>query len=228
MNGTGWWLTLDRMGFQTVRLLLSVVWQSSILLAAAGLLAWALRRRRASVRLAILAAAILSSPLIPLLGRAASWSRAQVPIPVMPSYSTTTATVEPAEAAPPVASPAETVTAAPVVPYPIPVGALEFHFRADLSMRDEPTVVEFKQLDSNGDSIDNKIWHCTVSEWTDMEAVQDVVYHVKNSEVVDWDKNQPYPNGCTYTFVVYIKDPKDCNGNPLNPIADLFQVRLDP
>jgi len=94
MNGEHWWLTLDRAGFQAAWLLLSALWQSSILLAAAGALAWLLRRRRASVRQAVLAAAVLASPLIPLLGWAASRSGTpRAAIPVVPVYS---APVEPA------------------------------------------------------------------------------------------------------------------------------------
>ncbi len=88
MNGAQWWLMLDKAGFQMAWLLLSVLWQSSILLVAGVLLAYTLRRRRASVRHAVLAGAILCSPLIPLLGLAASRSGTpQAPIPVMPAYS---------------------------------------------------------------------------------------------------------------------------------------------
>ena len=116
MNGTECWLALDRVGFQAAWLLLSALWQSSILLAAAGLLAWALRRRRPSVRHAILAAAILVSPLIPLLGWAASRSAApQAPIPVMPTYSAPVVPAGPAEASPPAALPPEALTPAPVL-----------------------------------------------------------------------------------------------------------------
>jgi len=116
MNGAECWLTLDKAGFRAVWLLLSVLWQSSILLAAAGLLAYVLRRRRASVRHAVLAAAILAAPLVPLLGWAASRSAApRVPIPVMPTYSAPVLTAETAEAAPPVALPPEAVTPAPVL-----------------------------------------------------------------------------------------------------------------
>jgi beta-lactamase regulating signal transducer with metallopeptidase domain/HEAT repeat protein len=112
MNGAEW-LMLDRVGFQTAWVLLSALWQSSILLAAAGLLAYALRARRSSVRHAILAAAILASPLIPLLGWAVSRSGTpQAPIPVMPTYS---AAARPAQAAPPVALTPEAVTAPPVL-----------------------------------------------------------------------------------------------------------------
>ncbi|HET6426829.1 MAG TPA: hypothetical protein VFJ30_00355, partial [Phycisphaerae bacterium] len=93
MNGAQWWLTLDRVGFQAAWILLSALWQSSILLAAAGVLAWLLRRRRASVRQAVLAAAVLASPLIPLLGWGAWRSGTpRAPIPVVPAYS---APVEP-------------------------------------------------------------------------------------------------------------------------------------
>ena len=114
MNGDQWWLMLDKAGFQTAWLLLSALWQSSILLAAAGVLAYALRRRRASVRYAVLAAAILCSPLIPLLGLAASRSGTpQAPIPVMPAYS---APLVPAYSAPDLRTyPVPAMPAAPVL-----------------------------------------------------------------------------------------------------------------
>ncbi len=81
------WAALDRLGFQAVTVLLSVLWQSSILLAAAGALALLLRRRRASVRHAVWVAALLMIPALPVLGwLASSASAPQAPIPVMPAY----------------------------------------------------------------------------------------------------------------------------------------------
>lgn len=107
MSGAQWWLMLDKAGFQMAWLLLSALWQSSILLLAAGVLAYALRRRRASVRHAVLAGAILCSPLIPLLGLAASRSGTpQAPIPVMPAYSTPVVDAYPAPVAPTCSVPA--------------------------------------------------------------------------------------------------------------------------
>ena len=50
MNGASLWSVLDGVGFEVIRTLLSVLWQSSILLVAVGILAYALRRRRAAVR----------------------------------------------------------------------------------------------------------------------------------------------------------------------------------
>ena len=44
------WETLDIVGFETVKILLSLLWQSSVLLGAVGLLTYALRHRRASIR----------------------------------------------------------------------------------------------------------------------------------------------------------------------------------
>jgi len=38
--------------------------------------------------------------------------------------------------------------ARPHVPYPIPAGSLKFTFTCDLSMKEEATVIEFKQLNS--------------------------------------------------------------------------------
>ncbi len=39
------WDSLDALGFEVIRVVLSVLWQSSVLLGAAGLLVFALRRR---------------------------------------------------------------------------------------------------------------------------------------------------------------------------------------
>jgi hypothetical protein len=61
------WMALDRAGFETMRALFSVLWQSTILLAAAGLLALALRRRSPSVRQTIWAAAVVLAPVLPIL-----------------------------------------------------------------------------------------------------------------------------------------------------------------
>ena len=41
--GASWWAWLDGVGFEAVRLLLSLLWQSSIVLGAAGLLAGTVR-----------------------------------------------------------------------------------------------------------------------------------------------------------------------------------------
>ena len=88
MNATDWWGTLDSIGFGTARLLLSVLWQSSIPLAAAGLLAFVLRRRRASVRHTLWVAALVLTPLLPLVALGASRiGTPQAPIPVMPAYA---------------------------------------------------------------------------------------------------------------------------------------------
>ena len=88
MNAVTFWEALDRLGFETLRVLLSVLWQSSILLAAVMLIAFALRRRRASARHALWVAALLVAPALPLLGWAASRAGTpQAQIPVMPAYS---------------------------------------------------------------------------------------------------------------------------------------------
>ena len=82
------WMALDRAGFETMRALFSVLWQSSILLGAAGLLALALRRRSAAARQTIWAVAIVLTPLLPILAHlATSAAVPQAPIPVMPEYA---------------------------------------------------------------------------------------------------------------------------------------------
>lgn len=86
MNASDW-MTFDRTGFDIARLLLSALWQSSILLAAAWLIARLLRGRHAAIRHAIVAAAVLASPLVPLVGLALSRAGApQAQIAVMPAY----------------------------------------------------------------------------------------------------------------------------------------------
>ena len=70
--------TLDRLGYDVLRATVSVLWQSSILLAAVVLLAWALRRRRPAVRHVLWAGAVLAVPMIPLLGSLASRAGARV------------------------------------------------------------------------------------------------------------------------------------------------------
>jgi Zn-dependent protease with chaperone function len=88
MNVAHWFAMLDRVGFEVARVLLSLLWQSSILLVAAGLLALALRGRRASARHAVWAVAVLTVPLLPLLGWALGGAGSpRVEIPVMPAYS---------------------------------------------------------------------------------------------------------------------------------------------
>ncbi len=118
MMPADWWAVLDRAGFAAMRLLLSVVWQSSLLFGATALLAWALRRRSAGVRHVLWAAALLAAPLLPALG----WlgSRAGAPraeVAVMPGYEAP-ALPRPTEPPPaPVVRPAPRA-AAPVEPAP--------------------------------------------------------------------------------------------------------------
>ncbi|KPJ72275.1 MAG: hypothetical protein AMS14_08085 [Planctomycetes bacterium DG_20] len=123
MNPEPWVAALDRVGFETARLLLSVLWQSSILLAAAGLIASALRRRRASVRHALWTAAVLAAPLLPLLGYVASnLDTPRAELRVIPAYLgpvTAPATAapalppDPASPAPPAGPPAPSLLACP-------------------------------------------------------------------------------------------------------------------
>ena len=97
MSASACWAWLDGAGFQTMRVLLSLLWQSSILLAAAALLSGVLRRRRASVRCAVWIVALLVVPMLPLLNWAASSvGSPQAAIPAIPAY---TRTPHPARAA---------------------------------------------------------------------------------------------------------------------------------
>jgi len=99
--------------------MVSVLWQSSILLAAVGLLAWTLRRRRPAVRHVLWAGAVLAVPMIPLLGWLVSTTGAlpSAEIRVMPRYSAPSEPKQPAEsltALPPVAP--DATDRAPTVP----------------------------------------------------------------------------------------------------------------
>ncbi len=81
------WDQLDALGFEAMRVVLSILWQSSILLGAAGLLVFALRRRTAALRHRVWTAALLLTPLIPVLTWVASQAGSpQLHIPIIPSY----------------------------------------------------------------------------------------------------------------------------------------------
>ncbi len=83
------WDQLDALGFETMRVVLSVLWQSSVLLGAAGLLVFALRRRSAAIRHRVWTAGLLLTPLIPVLTWLASQTGSpQLNIPIIPSYNT--------------------------------------------------------------------------------------------------------------------------------------------
>ena len=72
------WDQLDGLGFEVVRVGLSLLWQSSILFGAAGLLVFALRRRSAAIRHRVWTAALLLTPLIPVL----TWLASQAGSPL--------------------------------------------------------------------------------------------------------------------------------------------------
>jgi len=81
------WDQLDALGFEVMRVVLSVLWQSSVLLGAAGLLVFALRRRSAAIRHRIWTAALLLIPLIPVLTWFASQiGSPQLHIPIIPTF----------------------------------------------------------------------------------------------------------------------------------------------
>ena len=122
MMPAGWWAWLDRAGFDVVRLLLSALWQSSLLFVAAGGLCWLLRRRRPAARHAVWVAALLLAPALPALTRmASSVGSPQAPVPVIPAY-VPPAPLPPAPAPlveappPPVQAPAPPVQAPPPAP----------------------------------------------------------------------------------------------------------------
>ncbi len=69
-----WLNALDSMGYNVIRLLLSTLWQSFIILGAVTVIAFTILRARASVNYAFWVAALVTIPLVPLL----TWSLAKV------------------------------------------------------------------------------------------------------------------------------------------------------
>jgi len=134
----------DRCGFEAAKMLLGVLWQSTLLMAAVAVLSWLLRRRRASLRHALWTAAIVVAPLLPFLGSILSHSGApQAQVALLPRYEAPAAVIdiepEPvgtlAAVAPPVApkQAIQTTTASPSAPrsrsmaeYPWALGLLGY------------------------------------------------------------------------------------------------------
>ncbi len=137
MNAASFWGTLDGIGFQVMLTLLSVLWQSSILLGAVALLSYVLRRRRPSVRHALWVGALLAAPLLPVLALAArSAGTPQAQIPVVPSYVPPAVEflVPPAEAA---------VPPLPEATHPAEAVAPVEQEEPRVSLRDYPWAVAF-------------------------------------------------------------------------------------
>ncbi len=77
----------DEVGFESVRLLTSVLWQSSVLLGGVAILSWMLRRRGASARRALWVSGVLAVPVLPLLVYLGTLAGApQAPLEIMPAY----------------------------------------------------------------------------------------------------------------------------------------------
>jgi len=121
MNALSLWSWLDHAGYAAMRALLAALWQSSILLAAVGVLATLLRKRRASVRHALWAGGLLLTPLLPLFAALVLRSGApQAPVRILPEY----AAPIPAESyarAPDAAMPAAAAMPVAAMPTPVPV-----------------------------------------------------------------------------------------------------------
>jgi beta-lactamase regulating signal transducer with metallopeptidase domain/flagellar basal body-associated protein FliL len=125
------WAALDDTGYHAGRVLLSVLWQSSLLLAIAGVLCLALRRHPARIRHALLAGALLLAPALPLLSRGVALVGAPcAEVVAIPEYSPATTHVTPAEpveptaarvdAEPAMATASEAITDASPAPRPLP------------------------------------------------------------------------------------------------------------
>ena len=114
MNVLHLFAAIDSSGYDVLSVLFSLLWQSSILLAAAGALAWMLRKRGDAVRHAVWTAAVLALPLLPLLSLGAAWlGSPRTEIAVMPVYEalsgTSAQTIRPDQPVPaPVPTPAPT------------------------------------------------------------------------------------------------------------------------
>jgi beta-lactamase regulating signal transducer with metallopeptidase domain len=92
MNIIDLWVRLDPAGFASAKLLLAMLWQSSILLAAIAGMAWLLRNRHATVRRGLWMAGLLASPLLPFVAAAVLNAGApQAPVRVLPAYVRSTA-----------------------------------------------------------------------------------------------------------------------------------------
>ena len=88
MNALHVWSSLDQIGFTTMRVLLAALWQSSILLAAIGILTWLLRKRRPSVRHALWVGGLLLGPMLPLFAAIVLRTGApQAPVRILPTYT---------------------------------------------------------------------------------------------------------------------------------------------
>ena len=78
----------DSLGFEIVRILLSILWQSSIVLSAAWMLSFILKNRRVSARYMVWVTALLVIPVIPLLTAALSnVGTPQTEIRILPAYT---------------------------------------------------------------------------------------------------------------------------------------------
>ena len=78
---------LDRAGFVTAQFMLEVLWQSSILFIALGVLIWGLRGRRVAVRHALWVGFVLATPLLPLVTRGLGRMGApRAALAVLPEY----------------------------------------------------------------------------------------------------------------------------------------------
>ena len=77
MNAASLLTSLDSAGFTVLRIFLSVLWQSTIVLIAAGVLTWFLRWRGDSVRHILWTGAVCIIPLLPLL----TWGAARLGSP---------------------------------------------------------------------------------------------------------------------------------------------------
>ena len=91
------WTSLDAHGFAVLRILLAVLWQSSILFLAIAAVTWMLRKRRASARHAVWLAALILAPLFPLLCYDITWNEGVIkPITMIAPEGTIVNCIRPA------------------------------------------------------------------------------------------------------------------------------------
>ncbi|MCE5248628.1 M56 family metallopeptidase [bacterium] len=88
MTSTQIFSVLDAFGYHTIRLLISVAWQSSLLIAAVALIVFMLRRQSAAVRHVFWAVLLCSLPVIPLLVWTTSILKTpKAEITIIPAYT---------------------------------------------------------------------------------------------------------------------------------------------
>jgi beta-lactamase regulating signal transducer with metallopeptidase domain len=87
MGSAAWWVSLDQLALALARILLALLWQSSILLVSVSLLAFVVRRQGSLFKRNVWLGALLVIPCLPLLsGVASELGAPKVSVWTLPSY----------------------------------------------------------------------------------------------------------------------------------------------